>query len=41
METELQHFLNQCIDMIGIAAELEPEKVFDLIVSLNQIFFLL
>lgn len=33
METELQHFLNQCIDMIGIAAELEPEKVFDLIVS--------
>ena len=33
METELQHFLNQCIDVISVAAEVEPNKIYDLIVS--------
>ena len=31
MQTELQHFLNQCIEIISTAAEVEPCKIFDLI----------
>lgn len=31
MQTELQHFLNQCIDIMSTAAEVEPCKIFDLI----------
>lgn len=31
MQTELQHFLNQCIDIISTSAEVEPCKIFDLI----------
>ena len=30
MQTELQHFLNQCIDIMSTAAEVEPCKIFDL-----------
>lgn len=33
METELQHFLNQCLDIIELAVEVEPVKIFDLFVS--------
>lgn len=31
MQTELQNFLNQCIDIISIGAEVEPQKIFDLV----------
>lgn len=31
MLTELQHFLNQCIEIVCTAAEVEPCKIFDLI----------
>lgn len=31
MQTELQHFLNQCIDIMSTAAEVEPCKIFDLV----------
>lgn len=31
MQTELQHFLNQCIEIISTAAEVEPCKIFDLV----------
>lgn len=31
MQTELQHFLNQCNDIIVTAAEVEPCKIFDLV----------
>lgn len=33
MQTELQHFLNQCNEIISTAAEVEPCKIFDLIHS--------
>ncbi|XP_053698424.1 exportin-6-A [Sabethes cyaneus] len=32
-ETELQHFLNQCIDTIAMIAEVEPVRVFDCVFS--------
>lgn len=31
MQTELQHFLNQCIEIMSTACEVEPCKIFDLI----------
>lgn len=31
MQTELQHYLNQCISIISVAASVEPLKIFDLI----------
>lgn len=31
MQTELQHFLNQCIEIISTAAEVEPCKIYDLV----------
>lgn len=31
MQTELQHFRNQCIEIISTSAEVEPCKIFDLI----------
>ncbi|CRK93019.1 CLUMA_CG006556, isoform A [Clunio marinus] len=31
MQTELQTFLNQCIEIISTAAEVEPLKIFDLV----------
>jgi hypothetical protein len=34
METDLQHFVNQCLDFIGCCAEVEPLKIFDLFVSI-------
>lgn len=35
METEWQQYLTQCIETIALVAEIQPEQVFDSVVSLH------
>lgn len=35
METEWQQYLTQCIETIAAVAEIHPEQVFDLVVSIR------